>query len=141
MGITRHFLDNANFVLTRAFGELSDIILRDHVIALNQEASGIEDLRELADCREINDLKDLSVLGASDAASLEIPRPNARLAILTGDSNLVFGLARAFQTFSEDKRRDVQIFRDFDSALDWLSDDESDRAKIKVFISEVFQPT
>jgi hypothetical protein len=106
------------------------------VISLNHETEGISGLRELADCRNITDLSRLSVQGTSDCAALENDRPDSLLALLVNDSSLLFGLARAYQTFSEENRKDTEIFKDLESALAWLSPDEQEKDRIRDFIAK-----
>lgn len=134
MGFSRRYLKDNNFLVTKVTGEVNDHNLREHVIELNMETEGISDLRELADCRGIVDLTQLTVQGTSECAKLENNRPNSLLAILVPDSTLLFGMARAYQAFSEDRRKDTEIFKSIDEALAWLSKDEREREELKDFI-------
>ena len=130
MGFSRHYLKDNNFMFTRITGEVNDQNLRQHVIDLNRESEGISDLRELADCTGIKSMENLTVKGTSGCADLENNRPNSLLAILVTDSALLYGMARAYQAFSEDRRESVQIFKDKNEALAWLANDD---AEIEVF--------
>ena len=75
----------------------------------------------------MKDISSLTVQGTTECANKEDDRPGSKLALLIpNDSPLVFGMARAFQTFSEDHREAVQIFTDFNEAVTWLADDENE---------------
>jgi hypothetical protein len=136
MGFTRQYFKECNFMLTTLSGDVNDQNLLRHVISLNHETEGISGLRELADCRNIADMSCLSVQGTADCAALENNRPDSLLALLVNDSSLMFGLARAYQTFSEERRKDTDIFKDLDSALAWLAADEREMDLLRDFIAK-----
>lgn len=137
MGFSRHYLKECNFMLTKISGEVNDQNLRQHVIDLNRETEGISDLRELADCRDIRDMKRLSAQVTADCGHLENNRPYSLLALLINDSKLLFGMARAYQTFSQDRRKDTQIFKNLNDALSWLARDEKEIEILKDFIHKI----
>ena len=125
MGISRYYLEGHKFMLTKISGELNDKNLMQHVIDLNKETKEVLNLRELADLREIKSLEKLTVQGTVNCSKAEENRPESLLAILVPESNVVlYGMSRAYQMFSEDKRKDVQIFKDIYKALAWLSSDD-----------------
>ena len=122
MPFTRHYLVSRNFILTRATGRIDDSELREHVLALNSEAADLDAALEIADCRELNDVEQITAKGAAAAAALEKGQRRAeggRLAILVG-SDLVFGLARAYATFAMDTRAHVTVCRDLPDAIEFL---------------------
>ena len=123
-------------MFTKISGEVNDQNLRQHVVDLNRETEGIYDLRELADCRDIQDMRHLSAQGTADCAQIENKRPNSLLALLVSESSLLFGMARAYQAFSQDRRKDAQIFKNLDDALVWLSSDEKEIEILKDFINK-----
>ena len=109
MSITRHYLQDKNFMMTRITGNLNDNILMEHVNELNRMTLGLSNLRELADCRKITGADGLTVQGTADCAKTELDRPESLLAILVNDSTLLYGMARAYHTFSEEKRKRIQV--------------------------------
>ena len=135
MGISRHYLKEHKFMLTKISEELFDQNLMQHVIALNSETEGVVQLRELADLRETKSLDRLTVRGTIAASQTEANRPESLLAILVPDSTLLFGMARAYQTFSKDKRQAVQIFKDPLQALTWLSQDAQEMEVLSDFVN------
>ena len=135
MGFARHYLKDYNFMYTKIYGEVNDQSLQQHVISLNKETDGISGLRELADCRELSEMTALTVQGTANCACLENRRPYSLLAILVTDSTLLFGMARAYQAFSEDRRKSTEIFRDINQALEWLANDEGEAEGFKKFVN------
>ncbi len=134
MGVIRHHFREHKFVFTVLSGEIDDENLMAHVIDLNKETVEVPDFIELADCRGISNLDTLTVRGTTNAARSEKNRPSSMLALLVPDSNLILGLTRAYQTFSEDCRKAVEIFRDVDEALAWLAEDENELLSLADFV-------
>ncbi len=135
MGFSRHYLKDHRFMFTKISGEVNDQNLVQHVIDLNKETEGISDLRELADCREISSLEKLTVQGTATSGDTERDRPDSLLARLVTDSTLLFGLARAYQTFAENKRKSVEIFKDIHKALTWLANEDHEVEVLNNFIN------
>lgn len=123
MGFSRQYFQEFNFMLTKITGEINDKDLSHHVAVLNQEAKGLVNLKELADCREVTKIN-LSTQGTTYSASREKNKLGSKLAILTPKGNdLIFAMARAYQMFAEDFRESVHLFHDLHEALVWLADD------------------
>lgn len=138
MGFERHHYRERRFVWTRITGSLCDEDLREQVSALNEECAGVVGLRELGDCREITDLRRTTVNGTTAIAATETVKPGSRFAILTpADSPLIFGMARACQSFALAKRDAVHIFHDLNEALAWLAEDDKDLNALKAFITAI----
>ncbi len=125
MGFSRHFIQKYNFMLTKITGEINDDDLSHHVGALNQETEGLTNLKELADCRGITKIN-LSTRGTTLNADREKNKPGSNLAILVPKENdMIFAMARAYQMFSENHRKSVEVFRDYSEAISWLTKDNS----------------
>ena len=135
MDFKRHYLIGSHFMFTKLPSVVNDENLKAHVQRLNEETQGITDLKEFADCLDVIDISRLTVQGTVQSASSEIDRPYSKLAILVPDSQLIYGYARAYQMFSEDKRQAVQIFKDPDTALDWLARDENEKTIFGDFVT------
>jgi hypothetical protein len=123
------------FMFTKISGDVNDQNLKQHVLDLNRETEGISNLRERADCRVITDMERLSVQGTADCARLESNRPHSLLAIFVTDSTLLYGMARAYQVFSEDRRKGTKIFKNLDDALAWLANDDQEARLFYDFIN------
>jgi hypothetical protein len=66
----------------------------------------------------------LSSADVQEAAEFSAQSPIGPVAIIASE-NAVFGLARMFQTYSDISGRDnVGVFRTFDEAQSWLSNEE-----------------
>jgi hypothetical protein len=139
MPFTRHHYPSRNFILTRVFGRIDDLELREHVLELNSEAEGQLGMLEIADCRDLVDVEHVTVRGATEAAALEEGHGRAeggRLAILVGSDRVVFGLARAYGAFAEDARGHVTVCRSMTTAIEFLGlQDSSD--ELEAFILSV----
>ena len=136
MGLKRSHLKSESFVYTLAFGKISNQNLMEHVIALNNETQDIPDFLELADCRQIESVDELSVQGTISSSNLEISRPESKLAILVPeDKTLIFGLARTYQMFSEEKRKAVIVTNKLEEALNFLFEDK-DLTSVLEFIEQ-----
>ena len=136
MAFDLHYLEERRFMLTIVSADVDDQQLMQHVQSLNERTTGVDDLRELADCRQVTSLEQLSVRGTTLGAAHEVPRLNARLAILVTDSPLLFGLARAYQAFAEHQRGAVEIFQDAQEALSWLSEGRDDLHALRRFVAD-----
>ena len=135
MGFSRHLLKSHKFMYNKVSGEVNDHNLKQHIIDLNLETEDIDDLRELADCRDISNVKDLTIeRGISPSVSSIKNKPQGMLAILVPESPLIFGMARAYKTFAEDELKYVEIFKDINHALEWLAKDEQEIAIFNEFI-------
>ncbi len=135
MGFSRHYLKANIFVLTKICGEVNDYNLREHIIAFKEETKGMSRLRELADCRGIENLENLTVSGTTRNAQIVDNRPDYLSALLVNDSTLLYGMARSFQMFFEESRKEVKIFKDIDDALDWLAIDDQEKEILKDFVN------
>ena len=123
-------------MLTKVSGDIDGNSLAQHVIDLNKETEGIFNLRELADYREITSVKLLSTQATTMSAGSEKDKPGSKLAILTPkDKDAVYGMARAYQMFSEDHRKSVKLFRDFQDALMWLSENDLEEESLSVLVN------
>ena len=75
----------------------------------------------LVDCRQVTSLlsaEDLRAI-AADIQGLTTSTVPGRCAVLAA-SNVVFGLLRMYEVFSEDAAIEVRAFRDLDQAMMWL---------------------
>ena len=125
MGFCHHFIPEHNFLLSTIEGPLDDAGLTEHVREVNELASKSANIKELSDCRSITDLSGLSVQGTVKCAQLEQDKPGSKLAIVVPRENItLYGMARAYHTFSVEKREDVQIFGTIEEAASWLAEDK-----------------
>ena len=137
MGLSRHWLREHAFVVTKVSGAIDDRSLMEHVQALNRECAGVDASKELADCRELKDVASLSVTGVTQASSREMKKPGSRVVILVPkDSPVIYGLARAYQMFAAESRDEVMVFTDLNEAMQWLLQDETHVRSILEFVNE-----
>ena len=121
MGIRSTLHPDLHLIVTIIDGTLDDESLRDHVLALNEQARELEGALELADCRGVVNLDALTTQGAAASAALEDREGRARggkLAIVVKDK-LAFGMARVFGAIAA-QGREVEVTYDINAALGWL---------------------
>ena len=136
MTFARYYDYDHDFVVTVIDGVMNDDNLMKHVIELNEATKSMVNMREFGDATGITDMSELTAMGASRCATHESHRPTSKLAILVSDNPVVYGMARAYQTFSMEKREDVQIFHTKVEALAWLADDDDDLVRMIDFIAK-----
>lgn len=131
MAIEHTIFPNLNFVLSRLTGSIDDLQLMDHVRKLNLLGKGHQSLKELADCRKLVSITQVSVSGALDAAIKEAGHARAeagKLAILVADQE-VYNYAQLYKAGNSGIRETI-ITYDLNEALDWLGYDGEGRERI-----------
>lgn len=111
-----------HLVLTTATGILADNDVLDLKRRLVADPAFRPDMRQLSDVRGITALqvtaagvRGMVALDSANASRLE----GHRLAIVTGE-DVVFGMARMYQSMTEQNLPGVGVFRDYDAAAAWL---------------------
>jgi hypothetical protein len=137
MGLSSHYLEDKEFLFSRISGDLNNLNLFHFVLEVNRLNANKTIRKELADCREVTTLDEMTVPGVVACARAEKERSESLLAILITESALQFGMARAFQTFSADQRKGVEIFTDIHEALAWLAKDEQEAEVIRSFVESL----
>ena len=138
MTFSHKIIRDRNFVLTRIVGEVTDENLLEYVQELNSETIGMDNLRELADCRGITSLNTLTVQGTILSSQSERERNHSVLAILVPKNNeLLYGMVRAFQAFSQEKRREVEIFDELEQAVDWISESKNEKEFLLDYVNKL----
>ena len=134
MGLSVYFNQKHNFMLTRLAGYIDNNNLRNHVLNLNKLTEGVSGLREIADCRKIENISYLTVEGTTIGAELESNKPGSLLAIVVPDSPSFYGVARVYQTFAGNHREAVKLFYNIRDALTWLGYGEAERKELITFV-------
>lgn len=122
MAIQRIYLNEHHFVLTIIYGKLTNAELGEHVVAMNEETACNVGMMELADCRYLTDVSELSAENLMIAASMETGQARVlggKGAIVVA-SDTVYGLARVYAAVASDIREDSQVFRDMEQAMAFL---------------------
>ncbi len=122
MAIKRVYFEEQNFVLSVFYDKLTNVGLTQHIIDMNLAFADKAAVNELADCRYLTDISKLT--GGSIALSTQMESGqkrivNSKCAIVV-DSDVVYGLAQAYATFSRNMRGDARVFRSMDKAVKWL---------------------
>ncbi|MCP4642533.1 MAG: hypothetical protein GY851_18965 [bacterium] len=136
MGFTRHLVPELKFVLTRIRGVLDDQQLAQHVADLNREAAAIEGLRELADCRDVQDFSRMTSEGLFRASELERdqPRTAGSVICLLVDSPATYGMAKAYATMVSDYRARTLVSYSLDETLEFMEYSSEDAARLRELI-------
>lgn len=139
MSFCIHYYPELNFVLTRIFGAMDDMQLKELVSEGKKETIPLNAINELADCRKLKDVDKLSVRGTMDAAYFEEGQSWAtggKLAILIPDDPLLYGMARVYKAVSDLSRSAVAVTYSLDDALKWLGYDGADKEALIDFIEK-----
>ena len=122
MAINRIYFKEKNFVLTIIYDKLTDIELIEHVLAMNTEYEGIYGIKELADCRYLYDISELTardMLTTADAEK-ESTRVILGKGAIVAETDIIFGLASMYAAIASNIREDSKVFRSLDEAIDFL---------------------
>jgi len=126
MAINRIYFKEENFVLTIIYDELTDIELAEHVYTMNTEYEGITGIRELADCRYLHDISQLTardMLSTADAEKGSSRVVQGKGAIVA-EADVVFGLASMYAAIASNIREESKACRSLEEALDTLDTGE-----------------
>lgn len=125
MPIKRKYFEDENFVLTLIYGKLTRAELGQHVIEMNNEHKDKAGVNELADCRWLTDISELTTTDVVISAEMEREKGRtcgSKGAIVVA-SDTVYGLARAYATIAQEARVDSRVYRSMDEAIKWLEVD------------------
>jgi len=137
MPIRTYYFKEHSFMLNEFSGGLDDESLMKLINDVNDKTEGITGLRQLSDCRELQNIDNLTVQGTVISSNEEINRPQSLLAILVPEFNQqIYGMAKVYQSFSEANRKAVKIFTDLDEALSWLAQHDQEKELLKKFVNE-----
>lgn len=128
-----YFNQKHNFMLTRLAGYIDNNKLRNYVLNLNKLTAGVSGLREIADCRKIENISCPTVEDTTLGAELESNKPGSLLAIVVPDSPLFYGVARVYQTFTGN-HREAKLFYNIRDALTWLGYGEAEIKELITFV-------
>jgi len=107
-----------SIVLSRAWGVVTDRDLLAHVRALAADPRFKPHFNQLYDCRGVTDVE-VSSSGIKDLAKLNPFGVGARRAVVV-NRDITYGMARMYQMTREPSTDELEVFRDWDSALEWL---------------------
>ena len=114
-------IDSARrLVLTRAWGELSSRELFDVMSQILLDPRFDPTYRSLGDLRDVTSITVDAMETAQTAASPLFAKGARRAIVATSD--VAFGMARMFATFSERAGHEVRVFRDMALAEAWLDE-------------------
>ena len=117
MAIDRIYFKEHNFLLTIIYDQLTDLELIEHVHAINNEYESIPRLKELADCRYLFDVNQLTARDMLSTASAE--KGTGRGAIVA-ESDVVFGLASMYAAIASNIREESKAYRTLEEGINAL---------------------
>lgn len=117
MAIDRIYYKEQNFLLTIIYDQLSDLELIEHVHAINNEYQNIEGLKELADCRY---LFDVSQLTARDMLTTANGEKGTAIGAIIAESDVIFGLASMYAAIASNIREESKAYRTLDEGIEAL---------------------
>ena len=136
MGFARHFLPEYAFAYTLCYGRIDDNSLRVHILSFNIEAKEMQNIRELADARELENASRVTVQGLVQLSALGQQRAAGKgglLAILVADP-LVYQLADVYAHLLQGFKKKAGVFYDTKEALAWLGYEDEAIQRLERFI-------
>ena len=137
MAFSRHFYPEHNFALTQCHGIVDDNSLRIHILSFNIEAQGMQNIREIADIRGLENASKVTVRGLVELAELGKERAagrNGLLAMLVPDNPLIEKLARLYGSAVDGHKKATRIFLKAEDALHWLGYEDPEAGILLRFI-------
>ena len=105
-------------IFSTATGTLTDADLRDHQRHVLRDPDFDPGLRQLWDLREVS-ATEVSTETLRDLAASTSYAPETKRAVVA-PRDVIYGLARMFQTLHEHAGEDFRVFRSADEAREWL---------------------
>jgi hypothetical protein len=119
MSVLHAIDEQRDLVLTVFRDDLSDDVLRAHLLELRANPHFHKWMRELIDLRAVTNVSVSSAM-LSESARCMLHAPEARRA-LVAPTDLLFGLSRMYQTnLGEVGSSQLGVFRDLQPALQWI---------------------
>jgi hypothetical protein len=119
VGISYQIVDGIVFTTMEATLSLGDV--RVYLAAVLADPAYHAGMPSLVDCRQVTALlspADLRTI-AAEIANITTAPVAGRCAVLAA-SDVVFGLVRMYEAYSEGAPVEVRAFRDYDEAMAWL---------------------
>jgi len=126
MAIDRIYFKEENFVLTIIYDKLTDLELVEHVQTMNTDYEGIYGIKELADCRYLYDVSELTakdMLSTADGEKTSTRVIQGKGAIVA-ESDVIFGLASMYAAIASNIREESKAVRSISEAIELLEIDE-----------------
>lgn len=119
MGISYQIVDGIVFTTMEATLSLDDV--RAYLVTVLADPAYQPGMPSLVDCRKVTALLSPAELRAiaADIGSTTAAPVTGRCAVLAA-SDVVFGLVRMYEAYSEGAPIEVRAFRDYDQAMAWL---------------------
>ena len=122
MPISYRIDSRCNLVLTTADGVLTDDDVLDHKRKLTADPNFKAGMCEITDIRDVTEFR-VTVEGVNKMVATDSANASGlaeyKLAIIA-KQDVVFGMARMYQTLTEGNVPNVRVFRDHEEAARWL---------------------
>lgn len=120
MGRIEHlFLEDENFVLTVAEGEISDDKFLEHIAILNKSEKLHENYRGIVDCRNVSTVATPSSDSIFKAGHFEGGDEKPRKVAVLSGSELIYGLVRMYDAYTP--HAEMEVFSEVSRAVEWLA--------------------
>ena len=126
--------ESLSIALTRGWGIVTDRDLLAHVRALAVDPRLRPHFRQFVDYMDVT-TADVTRTGIRQLAELNPFGAGARRAMAVG-SDVVYGMARMYQAMSPGRDDEMEIFRDRDSAFEWLGVAAADRPGLLALLAQ-----
>ena len=139
MAFSRSFFPKHKFAFTQCYGIVDDSSLRIHILSFNIEAQGMQNIRELADIRRLENASKVTVQGLVELAELGNERAagrNGMLAMVVPDNTLIEKLACLYGSAVDGHKKATRLFLTEEDALRWLGYDDPETEILLRFINK-----
>lgn len=125
MPISYQIDEEHNLVLTTGSGVITDEDILQHKNRLLSDPNFKPGMRELSDLRGIErlDVTPDGVMKMVQHDETHAPEVTAHRLAIVASKDVVYGMARMYQSLTEQIVVNVRIFRDFEAARAWLEAD------------------
>jgi hypothetical protein len=110
-------------VFCRAWGELSSKDVLEHYQQMRDDPAFDATFQQLGDLREVSKVT-ATKESVRDAARMHVFEPGTRRAFVA-DNDTIYGMARMFAAYSHYEDQDLEVFRDMNSAQQWLGEQKN----------------
>jgi len=134
MPISFEIVPSIQLVVNQASGVVTDDELIAVVVEIGKHPQFEPHFKQFYDLRGVTDFQ-VSSPGVRRLAAANPFRKGSRRALLCA-ADVVYGMARMYEVFSDDRADELYVFKDLEDALDWLQISEEQAERVRQLIGD-----